>query len=166
MPPKQKTLFTTILWVGLLVGCLDISCAFIQYSINYPGKDPLRVLRYIASALFGKDRAYSEDSMMAVGALMHFLIAYGFTILFFLLYPRIKFLSMNRLLTAVLYGLFIWAVMSLLVVPQTKIVRGPFNLRQSSIGALILIVAIGIPLSWTAHWFYRGRSAGKRQIGQ
>ena len=166
MQSKSKNLMLTILWVGLLVGTLDISSAFIQTKIMFPSRNPLGVLRYIAGAVFGKERANSENSMLFFGALFHFIIAYSFTIAFFLLYPHIPLLSKNRLLTGIFYGLVIWAVMNLLVVPQTKIGHRPFVLKNAAIAAGILIVAIGIPLSYFAYRFYYGRRSSLRQSGK
>lgn len=163
MQPKPRNLLITILWVGFLVGLFDITSAFIQVKIMFPERNPLAVLRYIASAVFGKETANSESSMYFIGAIFHFIIAYCFTIAFFLIYPHIRFLSKSRLFTGILCGLVIWAVMDLLVVPQTKIGHRPFVLKNAAIAAGILVVAIGIPLSYFAYRFYYGeKSATKR----
>lgn len=150
----NKNLLTIILWAGLLVGTLDICSAFISYSINNPGKNPLRILNYIASAVFEKDVAYSEDYMRIIGLLFHYIVAFSFTALFFLIYPRIKFLSLSRLLTGILYGAVVWCIMNLLVVPNTNIHRYPSWNKQAMIQMGILMIAIGIPLSYIAYWFY------------
>ena len=163
MQPKSSSLLITILWVGFLVGLLDISAAFIQTKIMFPERNPLGVLRYIAGAVFGKERASSENSMYFLGALFHFIIAYYFTTAFFLIYPHIRFLSKSRLLTGILYGIIIWAVMNLIVVPQTKIAHRPFVLKNAAIAAGILIVAIGIPLSYLGYRFYYRRKNYVRQ---
>jgi uncharacterized membrane protein YagU involved in acid resistance len=157
MQSKEKNLLTTILWVGFLVGLLDLSSAFIQIRIMFPERNPFGVLRYIASAVFGKERANAGSSMYFFGALFHFIIAYCFTIAFFLIYPHVRFLSKSRLLTGILYGLIIWTIMNLVVVPQTRIGHRPFVLKNAAIAAGILIVAIGIPLSYLAYRFYYGR---------
>jgi uncharacterized membrane protein YagU involved in acid resistance len=163
MQPKPSNLFTTILLVGFLVGMLDISAAFIQMKIMFPERDPLGVLRYIASAVFGKERANSESSMYFIGAIFHFIIAYCFTVTFFLIYPHVRFLSKSRLLTGIFYGLIIWTVMNILVVPQTKIGQRPFVLKNAAIATGILIVAIGIPLSYFAYSFYYGKRTETKQ---
>lgn len=162
MAQKVSGLWTTVLWVGFLVGLLDISAAFVQFSIKSGGKDPLIVLRYIASAVFGREEAFSRDSMIFFGALFHFIIAYCFTIAFFLVYLRIRFLSKSRLLTGVLYGILIWFIMNRIVVPQTKITQGAFRFKDAAIAAGILIAAIGIPLSYLAYRFYYGGSNRNR----
>lgn len=157
MQPKSKDLLLTVLWVGFLVGSLDLTSALIQTKIMFPARNPFALLRYIASAAFGKERAASENSMLFFGALFHFIIAYSFTIFFFLIYPHIRFLSKNRLATGIFYGVFIWAIMNLIVVPQTRIGARPFVLKNALIAAGILIIAIGIPLSHFAYNFYYGR---------
>jgi len=154
MQPNSKNLFVTILWAGLLVGYLDITAAIFNFMFN-SDKSPTLIFNYIASAAFGKERAYSEKPMVALGVLFHFTVAYCFTIFFFLIYPRLRFLSKNRLLTGILYGCFIWCVMNLLVVPNSHIDKYPSMVAKTLIQVGILIVAIGIPLSYIASWFFK-----------
>jgi uncharacterized membrane protein YagU involved in acid resistance len=122
------------------------------------GKNPVIVLRYIASAVFGKKAAYAENNslMPALGLLFHFIIAYSWTILFFLIYPRLKFMSANRILTGILYGIFIWAMMTFIVLPTAFGESSPIVMKQALIASAILIVAIGLPLSFIAYRCYYG----------
>ena len=152
----KKNFGKTIVLAGLLVGSLDIIAALVHFYIR-TGKDPLIVLKYVASAVFGKS-AFSGGNMMAVwGLLFHFLIAFIWTILFFLIYPRLRLLSWNRVVTGILYGIFIWIMMTQLVVPMSNASAGPFDLKQAIIAVLILIGAIGLPLSFMAHRYYASR---------
>ena len=152
----KKNFWRTVLLSGLLVGTLDITAALVQFYIK-TGKDPLIVPKYIASAVFGKD-AYAGGAEMAVyGFLFHFLIAFMWTLFFFLIYPKLKLQSWNRVIIGFLYGIFIWAIMNRVVVPMSKASVSAFNLKQAIIAALILIGAIGLPLSFIAHRFYSGR---------
>ena len=154
---QRKNPWPTILWVGLLVGYLDISSAVINFTFSGKG-NPERILRYIASAVFGP-KAYSGDSsFIYFGLAFHFLIAYAFTIFFFLVYPKINFLSKNRLLTGILYGLFIWIIMNLAVVPLMLTHRIALKWDfQMYLNMVILMVMIGIPLSYFAYWYYKKR---------
>jgi hypothetical protein len=153
----KKKFWTTILMAGLLVGSLDIIAALINFYIN-TGKDPNIVLKYIASAVFGKSAFAGDNTMSVWGLLLHFLIAFIWTILFFLVYPKLRLLSWNRVVSGILYGIFIWIVMTQVVVPISKATAGPFNLKQAVIAVLILIAAIGLPLSFIAHRFYAVRA--------
>jgi len=148
-----KNIFRTILWAGFLVGAADIVAAILHYMIA-TGKNPERVLWFIASGICGKD-AYAGGSQMAVaGLLLHFLIAYAFTILFFFLYPRLNLASKNQIVIGCLYGIFIWLLMNLIVVPLSNTQKFGFSIKQTAIGVIILIVAIGIPLSFIANRFF------------
>jgi uncharacterized membrane protein YagU involved in acid resistance len=153
----KKNLTKTIIGAGLLAGSLDIIAALIQFVIK-TNKNPVIVLQYIASAVFGPS-AYGSNQMAAWGLLFHFLIAFGWTILFFLLYSKFKPLSWNRVVSGILYGIFIWLMMTQVLLPLTKIKQGPFDATQATIAVLILIGAIGLPLSFIAHRFYNNRKA-------
>jgi len=152
----NKNFLKTIALAGFLDGTLDIIAALTNFYIK-TGKDPLIVLKYIASAVFGKE-AYSGGNIMAAwGLLLHFLIAFIWTIFFFLIYPKLKILSFNRIVTGIVFGIFIWVVMNRVVVPMSKASVGAFDLKQAIIAVLILIGAIGLPLSFIAHKYYKGK---------
>ncbi len=142
---------------GFLVGSLDILAAMANFYIQ-TGKDPVIVLRYIARAVFGKEAAYDEaNSLMPVwGLLFHFIIAYSWTTLFFLLYLRFKFMSANRVLTGIVYGVFIWVMMTRVIIPLTTLGSSPIVWKQALIAIGILIIAISMPLSFIAYRYYNG----------
>ena len=114
----------------------------------------MRVFPYIASGIFGKDAFSGSVAMIIAGFLFHYIIAYCFTITFFLMYPRIKFLANNWVLSGILYGMFIWLLMNLVVVPLSRTHAATLTFNSFIINLLILIVAIGLPLSYIAHRYY------------
>ena len=117
------------------------------------------MFRYIASGAFGAERAFAGgNDMVILGALFHYLIAYSWTTLFFILYLVTPLVRKNILLTGALYGIFVWIIMNRVVIPLSQIQQGPFNLQGALTGAAILIVAIGLPISFLAHRFYSRRS--------
>ena len=152
----KRNFWNTILLAGFLVGSLDIIAAFINFYTK-TGKNPVAVLNYIASAIFGR-AAFSGDNSMAVwGLIFHFAIAFTWTILFFMIYPKIKLLSKNRILTGILYAIIIWLIMTQVIVPATKAPAIPFKADQALLAVGILIVAIGLPLSFIAYRYYIGK---------
>lgn len=155
----KNNLWKTIALSGLLVGSLDIIAALIQFYIK-TGKDPLIVLKYIASAIVGKEAFSGGTPMAVVGLLLHFVIAFAWTISFFWIYPKLKLQTLNTILTGVLYGIFIWLIMTRVVVPVTKATTSAFDWKQAAIAALILIAAIGLPLSFIAARYYRKHNFG------
>ena len=61
-------------------------------------------------------------------------------------------------LTAIVYGIVIFVVMNLLVLPLTKIPRATFHFDKAALATGILIIAIGLPLSFFAGKIYDVRN--------
>lgn len=151
--PSLKPVFKTIAWIGLLVGTLDICSAFLQAYIA-KGVMPVVVLRFVASGFFGK-QAFTGGPMMPVyGLLFHYFIAYSFTAFFFFMYPKMKRMSKNVLATAIAYGIFMQVITNFIILPLSKIPSITFHLDKQLIATGILIIAIGLPLSYIAKRFY------------
>ncbi len=112
-------------------------------------------MKYVASGIFGKEAFSGSNMMIIAGLVLHYSIAFAFTIFFFLLFPKIKAFSKNWILTGILYGIFIWIVMNLIVVPLSNIGSRPFTLVNALINVIILIVCIGLPLSFMTNTFYK-----------
>ena len=60
-------------------------------------------------------------------------------------------LAKSRLLTGLGYGLVVWAVINLVVVPNSVIGWRGFDLARAARAASILVVCIGITLSFLAY---------------
>lgn len=154
MPSLSTKLLKQVLLTGLIAGSLDAIAACIQYVIK-TGDNPAKVFRYIASAAFGKE-ALSKNlyGMAAWGLLFHMLIAFSFTLFFFLFYRQIKSLIKNKYLAGILYAICVWAVMNLVVV-TIAFGRGiSVKFPDALIAAGILIIAIGLPVSLMADRYY------------
>lgn len=139
----------TVIKAGLIVGTLDISAAFINTWIT-AGRGPDAVLNFVASGVFGPDAFTGSLVMTLMGLLFHYVIAMAWTWLFFRAYPKISTWVPNWIVLGVLYGIFVWIVMNRLVVPLSNTPKFPFNLKSAIINAAILVVCIGLPLSWLA----------------
>jgi len=142
-----------ILFAWLTAGSLDILAACVQYYLK-TGMNPEGVLKYVASGFFGS-AAFSGDATMVVwGLVFHYINAFCFTLFFFMIYPRLKFLSYNKGITAIIYGLFAWCVMNLIVVPLSNTPKSAFHLSNALIAATILIFMIGLPITWIIGNYY------------
>ncbi len=142
-----------VITAGLFAGSLDILAACTQFYLR-TGKNPDRVLKFVASGVFGKDALAGGTMYAAWGLLFHYLIAFSFTVFFFWVYPRWKALAINKWVTAVGYGLFVWLIMNRAVVPLSQTPKMPFQLTQAMIAAAILICMIGLPLSLIIGKYY------------
>jgi len=150
---KKEPLWTALLVAGLVAGTLDGTAAVIRFLIK-GGTNPLKVFRYIASGAFGPDATKGGVGMALWGILFHYLIAFTFTALFFFLYRMVPFARI-KWLNGILYGVFIWAVMELGVLPLTRVKPFTPTLESGTIASLILIVCIGLPVSFFARNYYK-----------
>jgi hypothetical protein len=147
---------TAILLTGFTAGLLDITAACTQYYIK-TGKGPGNVLRYVAGGVFGKKAFTGGMPMAAWGLLFHFMIAYGLTLFFFWLYPRISWIGKNKIVAGILYGIFAWLVTTQVIVPLSQLGHQPIVFKKAIIAVLILIFCIGLPISMMTnkHYLYK-----------
>jgi hypothetical protein len=61
------------------------------------------------------------------------------------------------LISGILYGIFVWAVMNLAVIPLSKIGSHRIQLWPATEAMLILIFMVGIPISFIIHSHYQAR---------
>ena len=151
-------IYKWIFITGLLSFSLYILAAIIQYMI-VTTKNPIRIFYYIASGVFGKEAYDGGTPMVIAGILFHYFIATTFSAFFFFIYPAIPWLGKNKIIGGLLYGVFVWVVMNLVVVPLSQVSRGAFHLHQVLIGMGILMICIGLPVSLMAnrYWSKIGR---------
>jgi len=137
----------------LIAGSLDIIAACTQAWLAQ-GTKPEIVLKYIASAVFGKDAFSGGTGMILSGLLFHFIIAFACTLVYFLLYPKIKLLRWNIFFSSLLIAVIAWTVTTRLIIPLSQIKQPPFDLTKALIAVSILYVCIGLPVSYFAKRFY------------
>lgn len=143
-----------ILLTGLFVGTTDIIAAMISGYLS-GGKFPEQLFNYIAGGLIGLERAMSHPAWGWLGLFNHYAIAMTFTIFFFLIFPKVKFLHFNRYLIGMLYGVFASSVMSFIVLPLTPLPNRDFIPIHGFTSWMILGVVLGIPIAYNAYRYYR-----------
>jgi hypothetical protein len=148
-----------IIKTTLLAGCLDITAACLQAWLT-KGTTPDIILKYIASGIFGKEAFSGGVGYMLFGLLVHFFIAFACTLFYFLLYPKLKILQANILLSALFIAVTAWAITARLIVPLSKIKMAPFNLTKALIAIAILYCCIGLPVSYFAKRYFSKKKTG------
>ena len=146
---------TAILKAGLLVGTLDIIAAFVYVFARSGNFVPLSILKFVASGIFGKSASTGGNSMIIAGIVIHYFIAFAFTGFFFWLFPRLQAAAKNKIISGIIYGLFIWSLMNLVILPLSNVSARTFSMMNAIINIFILIICIGIPLSFMASSFYK-----------
>ncbi|SJZ79803.1 hypothetical protein SAMN04488128_1011636 [Chitinophaga eiseniae] len=138
----------------LIAGTLDLFSACLQF-VLVTGKSFVNVLLFVASGVFGREAFSGNPAMVWWGVLFHYTVSLGFTLLFFFLYPRIPEMRKIPSVSGLVYGIFVWLVMNLLILPLTNIPKGPFHLVNVLVGMCILMVAIGLPMGLMAGKYYQ-----------
>ena len=94
---------------------------------------------------------------MALGLFFHFFISFSFTLLFFMLYPRIALLRKNGYVIGPAYALFTSAVMNYIVLPLSRLPWHAPNFadKQLYIGLLVLSAIFGLPIVFGAVRYYK-----------
>ncbi|HNR08591.1 MAG TPA: hypothetical protein PKM27_14825 [Saprospiraceae bacterium] len=158
--PSSK-LLKSILFTALVAGILDLAGAVVSYMISRGGGFPKKILEYIAGGWYGSAALDGSLKMNIVGGISHFFIATCWTALFYFLYPRLRFLQKSRLVSAILYGLVIWAVMNLAVLPLSAW-NAPLRLMpfEAAKAAFILIVCVGLPVVVRTGSYYKSIQTG------
>ena len=139
LTPAQAILFGT-----LTVGVLDILDAFIFFGLR--GVAPIRILQSIASGLLGREAYSGGLTTAALGTLLHFFIAFVVVVTYYLASRRLPFLTRRPWLFGPLYGLLVYAVMNLVVLPLSAAVTGPPPAGAALVnGLLIHAFGVGLP---------------------
>lgn len=136
-----------LLSAGLLAGLLDGTAATLLF-VARGNREPALLFRFIASAVFGRRAFTAGPVMVAVGVLFHMLIALAWVSIYYVLRSFIPWLATRPLWGAALFGLVVWGIMTLGVVPLSRAAKRPFSWTFALVNVLILIACIGLPAAY------------------
>jgi hypothetical protein len=146
--------FKTVLLTGLFVGTTDILSAYITSFIK-SGKFSGKMFHFIAAGALGKETALNGGNEVAfLGLFIHYFIAFAFTLFFFWIFPKLKFLSFNKYLVGMLYGVFVDLVIGQLILRLTPLGGWPFNLENTILNWYSFGVVFGIPIAYNTYKYY------------
>lgn len=143
-----------VLAAGVVAGLLDGVAAVIQAWL-VRGTDAVTVFQFIASGALG--RAAFDGGLPAamLGLLFHLCIATSWASVYALARRQWTFLRRPGVPVVVGFGLVIWTVMNLIVLPLSRIPSRAFSASQASVAAAILIVMVSWPIVAILHRFDR-----------
>jgi hypothetical protein len=144
----------TILLAWITAGCLDLLAAITVYSLIMHRVTTMRLLQGIARGALGHSAYEGGIATALAGVGFHFVIAFCFTVFYFLIFPYIPFLKKQRVISGLLYGIFVWCAMNLAVLPLMKIAPLPTKLDSIIRGTVILMFCIGLPISLIVSRYY------------
>jgi hypothetical protein len=137
--------YRAVLLGGLAAGVLDISAAFIN-SARF-GRSPMWVLQSIASGLLGAESYTGGLRSAVLGLAVHFFIAFAACTAFYLMSRKLRLLISHPVMCGLLYGIAVYLLMYLVVLPLTFHRSAIRDLNALLIGLGIHMLCVGLPIS-------------------
>jgi len=141
-----------ILEAALLLGLTDICYAWLLYVVILERTTYTRVAQSIASGVLGKETYNGGLATAALGLSLHFTIALIWTGFFYLLLrywpPMRRMLQAERgpIYVGLAYGVAIWLVMNLVVVPLSRANAAPLFTWISGLSIVVHAALLGLPM--------------------
>ena len=129
----------------MAVGILDGLAAVVTAAVR--GISPDRVFQYIASGILGRAAFEGGAATIALGLLLHFIVALGAASVFVLAARSIPFLNRYPLVSGPIYGIIVYFFMSEVVSALSNVSRQPRTLTATATGILIHIFFVGLPIA-------------------
>jgi uncharacterized membrane protein YagU involved in acid resistance len=136
----------TIVFAGVVAGALDITAAFVIWGLR--GVAPTRVLQGVAAGLLGRASFQGGLPTALLGLGLHFFIATTAATIFYLAATRISLLTRRPVIAGVLYGIGIYLVMNLIVLPLSANKPRAFPPPGAvGLGITVIMVCVGLPIA-------------------
>ena len=119
---SRRSLGRAILYGTLIVGILDLLDALVFFGIR--GVAPILITQSIASGLLGEAAYEGGTATATLGVGLHFMIAFAIVTTYVLFSRRVSALARRPYFFGSLYGLVVYGVMNLHVVPLSAAVVG------------------------------------------
>ncbi|MDQ3743071.1 MAG: DUF4407 domain-containing protein [Acidobacteriota bacterium] len=154
-PARRSRALRAIFWGGLIAGALDITYAFVFYGLRNR-LSPARILQSVASGLLGADAFKGGLGVAALGAALHFFIAFTAAAVYYAASRRLNLLLRRAVVCGVIYGVLIYALMNYVVVPLSAAPpRGTPPPVVLVTGLLVHMFFIGLPIALFARRYSR-----------
>jgi hypothetical protein len=133
-------LLRPILVGGALAGTFDMISALITFGPGVP--------RAIAGGLLGRAAFQGGAGTWVLGFLLHYFIAFSAAAIYCLSSRKLPFLKTNWLVCGLFYGIAVFLVMNLVVLPLCALhSMGPYQYPRLVQGILVHMLIIGLPIS-------------------
>jgi hypothetical protein len=147
MPQNSKAI-PAVLVGGLIAGTIDAALAFHTFGWRMP--------LGIASGLLGRRAFQGGRATWLLGLCLHYFIAISAAAIYYAVSRRLKFLTESPVVCGLFYGIAVFLVMNLIVLPLSAIhFKGPFQYSALVQGILVHMFFIGLPIALSVRRFAR-----------
>lgn len=143
--PEKSNAGRAIVLGGVLAGVLDISAAFVNGGLN--GRSPMFVFQSVASGLLGRESYKGGLKTAAIGAVVHFSIAFVACTVYYVASRKIRLLTQRPIVSGLLYGVAVYTFMYLVVLPLTFHRSFVQSLSVVATDVAIHMFCVGLPIS-------------------
>jgi uncharacterized membrane protein len=140
---KSWTPVRTIFTGALVVGTLDLTDALVFFGLR--GVKPIRIPQSIASGLLGRSSFSGGIPTALLGVFLHYFIAFGIVATYYVVSRKIAALTRDPVFSGVAYGIVVYCVMNLIVVPLSAAAHGRPSPPVFVNGVLIHMLGVGLP---------------------
>jgi hypothetical protein len=158
LTPGRALLFGT-----LTVGGLDALDAIVFFGLR--GVTPTQIFQSIAAGLLGRPAFKGGAPTAWLGLVLHFVIAGSVVGVYQLASRRLPQLVRHPLVCGIAYGLLVYAVMNLVVIPLSATRAPPRSLPILLNGLLIHAFGVGVPSALFARALGPGQTGFTRGWG-
>ena len=148
----MRNAFLAIFWGGLMCGVFDITQAFVAYGIQFR-VPPVRILQSVASGVLGPRAFQGGAKSAALGAVLHFVIAFGAATVYWVASRWIPFMTTHAVISGLLYGEMVFWFMHLVVVPLSAASPGKFSMATIITGPVGHMFLVGLPIALATRKF-------------
>ena len=122
----------------------------------HEGMSPIQVLQYIASGALGSDAFKGGLATAALGAALHFFIAFVVAAVYYAASRKLAALYRDPTIWGPAFGAAVYLFMNFLVLLLSAVPKSPFSLPLFLNGVFGHAIFVGLPIAWFAR-----RSASK-----
>lgn len=143
--------FDAIIYGGATVAILDAANAVVFWWL-YRGTRPVVIFQSIAAGLLGRESFSGGVTTASLGAVLHCVISLGVATAYYFAARNWSWLRARPVMSGVLYGGIVYAVMNRVVIPLSNARQPSFNPAwfAANFGGHLLL--IGLPLAFIVHW--------------
>jgi hypothetical protein len=150
----MNSFIRAVLLAALIAGTLDLTSAYLDVYVR-TGKFASNMFQYISGGALGLDTSMKGGLRVQIlGLCIHFFLAFTYTLIFFVAYPRLQLGKYNKYLIGLAYGFLVGMFMTFVILPMTRLPHNPFDWAWALKGWLILACMLGIPISYQANKYY------------
>lgn len=137
---RKTSLAAPILVGGAVAGLLDMTSAYMTFGRYMPIG--------IAGGIVGAAGRHLNAGQYILGLCIHYFIAFSAAAVYCLASKRLRFLRDNFLVCGIFYGIAVFLVMQMIVLPLSAYhAMGPYTYRGLVQGLLAHIFLIGLPIA-------------------